>query len=305
MAKLVSVIMVTYNAEEWTKRSLAAISDAFAENPFEVVIVDNASTSLDKDALAEWAGDRSTVEFSTENLGFGRGCNRAVELAKGDVLLFLNPDAVMSTDCGDTLVDFLESDPSRGIVGGRIESPEGELDYGSCWGHQNLWSLACFATGISTAFPRSSLANPEGLGAWERDTPRDVGVVTGCLMMMRRDLFDRLGGFDPRFFMYGEDADLCWRAEQLGYRCSITPEARAVHAIGASSSRLVDKQVMLFRGKATLIRLRANVIGARLGMLLLMAGVLVRSIGETRGLSAETRAWTGLWRRRAEWMRGW
>ncbi|GAA3700109.1 glycosyltransferase family 2 protein [Gordonia hankookensis] len=301
----VSVIMITYNAAGWTQRSLAAVGAAFSERNYELIILDNASTSLDRDELTRWAGPRATVVFSDTNLGFGPGCNRAVERARGRYLLFLNPDAVMEPRCGDLLVRFLEEDPRRGIVGGRITAPDGELDYGSCWGHQTVYSLACFASGLSTVLPRNRVANPEGLGSWQRDSVRQVGVITGCLMLMTRQLFEDLGGFDERFFMYGEDADLCWRAGQLGYRPSITPDARAVHAIGASSASVVAKQVLLFRGKATLITKRSAGLRLRIELGLLQTGVFLRAVLDRRFGVRRSRGWNGLWQQRAEWRRGW
>ena len=301
----VSILMVTYNAADWTERALAAIADGVADHTYEIIVVDNHSTSLPQDTLLSWVDEQqSTVRFLDENIGFGRGMNYAAGLASGRHLLLLNPDAIVEPGAIDTLVNFLDAEPDRGIVGGRIFAPDGSLDYGSCFGRQNTWSLICFGAGLSALFPRSALFNPEGLGSWERDTVREVGVVTGCMLLADHRLWDELDGFDPQFFMYGEDADMCHRARGLGYRPSTTPDARAVHAIGQSSATTADKQVLLYRGKATLVRksykYRATTV---FGISMLRAGVRLRAAMER--YADRGNCWRELSERESEWIPGW
>ena len=123
----------------------------------------------------------------------------------------------------------------------------------------------------STAFKGSRLFDPEAIGGWKRDSVREVGVVTGCLLLAPRALWRELGGFDPRFFMYGEDADLSMRAWARGLRPAITPDAVITHEIGVSSASRPDKLVLLFRGKATLLRKHWSPPRRALGLALLRA----------------------------------
>src|SRR5204862_7187826 len=118
----------------------------------------------------------------------------------------------------------------------------GAVDPKSCWGAPTLWSLVCFASGLSTLFPRTRLFDPESLGRWPRDTEQEVDIVTGCLLLTRRNVWDELGGFDERFWVYGEDADFCLRAAGRGWRPAITPRATVVHVVGASSASEYDKK---------------------------------------------------------------
>ena len=185
----------------------------------------------------------------------------------------------------------------------------------SCWGRPTLWSLLCFATGLSAAFPRNARFNPEGLGPWARDTEREVDIVSGCLLLVRRPVWERLGGFDERFFMYGEDADLGIRARAAGYRSMITPDAEIVHLLGGSSPA-VDKEVMLFRGKVTLLKKLWSGPAASLSLGLLWSGVWLRAHAAAvvrrvvaQPAASETRTapgtWSALWSRRDEWRDGW
>ena len=165
----------------------------------------------------------------------------------------------------------------------------------------------CFASGLSTLMRASRYFNPESLGTWARDTVRDVGVVTGCLLACERSLWDRLGGFDERFFMYGEDTDLSLRAAELGYLPQITPAATITHVVGASSGSGGDKMAMIMRARVTLMYKHWTPLQRRLGVALLRAGVVLRASGSAAkarlrrpGSSA---MWPEVWRQRSRWTR--
>ena len=195
-----------------------------------------------------------------------------------------------------------------GVYGGRTLRPDGGLDPSSCWGAQTPWSALCFATGLSTAFPRHPLLDPESLGGWQRDTVRDVGVVTGCLLLVRRDTWEALGGFDERFFMYGEDADLAARARARGTRVAICPEATIVHVVGASSSGSAAKMSMVLRARATLMHKHWAAPARVFGLACLSCGVFVRAAASRLRSrvrpGAEPAQWEGVWRSRRQWLRG-
>lgn len=131
---------------------------------------------------------------------------------------------------------------------------------------------------------------------------RHVDVVSGGFMLMARETWTRLHGFDETFRIYGEDQDLCLRAAALGCRPSITPDAEIVHRFGASSANRADRDVLVLIGRATVIRLHLG--GWRgYGSFALAFGVALRAAGE-RVLRRPHR-WTSVWRRRAEWTGGW
>ena len=101
--------------------------------------------------------------------------------------------------------------------------------------------------------PNSALFNPEAFGGWDRSSVRNVDIVSGCFFLINRTLWDRLGGFDPAFFMYGEEADLCLRARKLGARPIVSPSATIVHYGGASTSSTLKQRMLLLKAKATLM----------------------------------------------------
>ena len=299
----VTVVVVSYNGDDWLDRCLGALLvDARPRASFEVLVVDNGSDAPTRAVLERWS-TQLRVHYSDQNLGFGRACNLAVSLSSAPAIVLLNPDAVVRPGCIDALVDALDRHPGAGIVGGRTVRPDGALEPSSCWGRPTLWSLLCFATGLSSALRGSTIFDPEALGGWARDTERHVDIVTGCLLATARTTWDLLGGFDERFFMYGEDADLSLRARQAGFRPMITPDAVAVHAVGASSDRKAHKNRLLMTGKATLSRTLWSGARLRVALGLLAAGVLARATGE-----AVMRVHSPAWRLLAAdmtWLRGW
>jgi hypothetical protein len=135
-------------------------------------------------------------------------------------------------------------------------------------------------------------------------------VVTGCLLAVSAETWQRLGGFDPRFFMYGEDTDLSIRAWKAGYRPVITPDAEVIHTIGASSSVPATRRVMIMRGKVTVFRKHWGAVGARTGVGLLATGVALRAgLGRlkrvvTGSVSADQEGWIGAWAQRSLWLEG-
>ena len=290
-AVTVSIVIVTYNSVEYIERCLDSIRACTERYSREILVLDNASAD-DTVARARRVGG-CRVLVSPTNLGFARGCNAAVQLARGRFVLLVNPDAVLFPDAIDAVVEFAGANPDAGPIGGRTVRPDGSVDPRSCWGRQTLWSTLCFATGLSTAFHNSRLFDPESLGSWPRDSVRDVGTVTGYFLLLRRDRWLRLGGMEPTFFMYGDDVDFSERARRLGFRPMITPAALSEHVAGASSVD-GDRSVMLLRGRLTLMTRQWSRPRAAAGHVLLRCGVLIRA-------AAGQRAWRTAWQRRAEW----
>ena len=136
---------------------------------------------------------------------------------------------------------------------------------------------------------------------------REVGVITGCFLLTKNDFWKQLGGFDERFFMYGEDTDLSLRCHRAGCRPIICPDAELIHAIGRSSSQPIHKAILLYTGKAEYIRRRWSGLSQALALALLAAGVRLRALGAhaSRVLGRSPASpWVDLWLRREEWLGG-
>lgn len=306
----VSMVIVAFRNRHDLPTCLASIAAACAksEEPYEVIVVDNASDDGTADVVEQ---DHPWVRLlrSDVNLGFGRAANLGARAARADLILHLNPDTELLPGSLEALLDLARRRPDAGLYGGRTVTPDGQLDPRSAWGRPTMWSLLCFGTGLSSIASGSRLFDPESLGGWKRDSEREVPVVTGCLLLARRSVWERLGGFDPRFFMYGEDADLSMRAWAAGYRPVISPDAVVVHALGGSSTTSATRWSMVLRGKSTLVRRHFTGGRRRIALSMLWTGVAARAalatIGRIVRRSLAEPHWPEVWSRRAEWLPGW
>lgn len=308
----VSVLVVSYNTRELTLAALSSLLDRTKSLRIEIIVVDNASRDGSAAAISE-AVPGARVIASADNLGFAGGNNLAAQHARGEYLLLLNPDTVVLDGAVDKLVAFARARPQAQIWGGRTLFADGSLNPSSCWARLDLWNLACRASGLTGVFADSEVFNGEAYGGWQRDRVREVDIVSGCLLLIRRELWQLLGGFEPAFFMYGEEADLCLRARRLGARPAITPDATIIHLGGASEATRAGKMVKLLAAKATLIDRHLAPGTRRLGRVLLAAwpltrwlafSVLARTTRKSRHSEA-AKVWREIWRRRGEWRRGW
>lgn len=248
-----SIIVVSYNTRRMTINCLDSIYAQTEDSDFELLVVDNASSDRSAEAIARHPR-RPRLLALDDNIGFARANNLAAGDAKGDFILLLNPDVIVNSGAIDALMAFAQTTPDAGIWGGRTLHADGSLNPSSCWGRMSPWNLLCRASGLTGLFAGSEVFNSEAYGGWQRDSIRQVDIVSGCFLLIRRDLWERLGGFDPLFFMYGEEADLCLRARALGAKPAITPQATIIHFGGASESTRKSKMVKLLSAKASLIK---------------------------------------------------
>lgn len=307
----VSIIIVSYNTRSMT---LAAIDSVVAETKdvsYEIIVVDNASTDGSAAAIAAHPAKPRLIALN-ENIGFGRANNLAAEEARGYFVLLLNSDTLVRDRAIDRLVAFARTNRRAMIWGGRTIFADGRLNPGSCWRQITPWNLACRIAGLTAAFPRSGLFNSEAYGGWDRGSVREVDIVSGCFLLIPRSIWLALGGFDPKFFMYGEDADLCLRARRLGARPMITPAATIVHYGGASERVPSDKLIKLLAAKASLIERHWPLPLRSAGQHLLSLLPLTRWIGYAvlarvnRSAAAEASAsmYKDVWDHRVRWQFG-
>lgn len=298
----VSVVIVNFNTRERTLECLRSLVDQSIEG-LDIVLVDNGSMDGSAEAVRA-ACPAVTVIEAHENLGFARGVNRGVAASTGEYVLLLNPDTTVLPGSLESLVRFAVEHPEHGVYGGRTLRPDGRLDPSSCWGAPTLWSLFCFATGLSTLLKGSGVFDPESLGRWQRDTVKEVAIVTGCLLLVRRDVWHGIGGMDELFFLYGEDAEFSLRAARLGHRPVIVPSATIIHDVGTSTASGGRKLCMVMAGKVTLARRQRGAIAARIAVAMLLVGTALRAALENLPRARGRSTWSTAWSRRDDWRCG-
>lgn len=226
--KPLTAVIVTYQSASTIAGALSALRRGHDAGLLDAVIVDNNSSDATQDILereANWAH----VLFTGKNNGFGRGCNLGSAHVSNPYTIFINPDAVVEPEAIRTMLDFMEQNPMVGIVGPAIV--EGEAD--AIGELQVTGERPTPASMLRAALPRS----PSGSRPIEPGSlPFRTEWVCGAVLMIRTELLRRLHGFDPRFFLYWEEMDLCLRAEELGFETWAVGTAVAHHVGGASSS---------------------------------------------------------------------
>lgn len=248
----VSILMVSYNTKALTCAALTSVAAQTKEVNYEVLVVDNASTDGSAEALKNHPAVSRLIALD-ENIGFARANNLASEYAQGRYVLLLNSDTVVLDQAIDRLVGFANQNKEALIWGGRTVFSDGTLNPTSVWRHMTPWTLFCRICGLSALFPNSDVFNRETFGDWQRDCERDVDIVSGCFFLIPTTVWTSLGGFDPIYFMYGEEADLCRRAQNIGAKPRMTPDAEIIHYGGASETTRPGKYNKLFAGLATLM----------------------------------------------------
>jgi len=307
---LLSILVISYNTCDLTLKALDSVfSVDCAHTPFEVIVLDNNSIDNSPEKIYNAFQGRVHLIANKENIGFAEGNNEAAKVATGEYLLLLNPDTLILDQAIDKLLSFAKDKSEAKIWGGKTCFADGRLNPSSCWQRQTLWSLFSQVIGFSSLFRKTNLFNPEGIGGWDREGTRTVDIVSGCFLLIKRDFWEEMGGFNPDFFMYGEEADLCLRAKKEGARPMVTSDATIVHYGGASERILSDKLVRLVKAKVLLIRRHFSPVTVPLGVAMLAGWPLSRylihglltSLGKKKSEESK-KVWGAVWRRRKEWL---
>jgi GT2 family glycosyltransferase len=230
---MVSMVIVSWNARDYLLRCLASLERYGDGLIAEVIVVDNASAD-DSVACVRAAFPAVTIVEPGENLGFARGNNLGLRLARGKYLCLLNSDAELLPGCLSTLVAHLEANPRVGLIGPRVEGADGTAQ-DRPRGFPTLWNMFCFAAGLDALCPRSRWLGGYLRRAWPIDRIMPAEVLSGCFWLARRTAVDEVGGLDESYFMYGEDIDWCRSFHERDWEVVFHPQARAIHHGGKSS----------------------------------------------------------------------
>ena len=225
---MVSIIIVNYNTSHLLLHCVDSIEKHVKGVDYEIIVADNDSS--EEQLLLLRNDKRFTLLELDENIGFGKANNAAAQIAKGDYLLLLNPDTVLLNDAVTLLFRYLNSHPKVGICGGNLYDSDLQPTHSFHRLFPSFLSEMDFALG--QVYRKICFG---GNAQFNSSThPLEVAMITGADLMIRHDIWNELKGFDPHFFMYGEDADLCKRCKQLGYGVVAIPDAHIQHLEGKS-----------------------------------------------------------------------
>jgi hypothetical protein len=231
-----SIIIVNYNVKEFLQNLLHSLQKAVQNISHEIIIVDNASDDGSVEFIREKFPHVQLISNQT-NLGFSKANNAALKIAKGKYFLLINPDTIVSEDTISTMIKFFEDHSDAGLAGCKILNPDGSLQLACRRSFPGPWTSFCKVTGLSTLFPKSKLFAKYNLTYLDENETFEVDAISGSFMMMKKEVYEKVGGFDEQFFMYGEDLDLCYRIQQNGYKVYYYPGTQIIHYKGESTKR--------------------------------------------------------------------
>lgn len=251
MPPAVTAIVVNFNAGAELRACLESIEAAMQDRPWEAIVVDNASTD-GSDAIAAGFAPQVRLLRNPANVGFGRAVNQGLAIAQAPLVLIINPDCRLSPGAIEPMRTALDAHPSCAIVGPRILDPDGG-EQGSARGDPDM------LTGV---FGRRSALRRllPGLGVSRRNVVHvdhpgaavAVDWVSGACMLARAAALKSVGGFDERYFLYWEDADLCRRLRAAGHETRYVQDAVAIHTVGQSSRTARAASIRAFHQSAYL-----------------------------------------------------
>jgi GT2 family glycosyltransferase len=270
-----SIVIVNWRSVEFLRACLASVERETTTVNYEVIVVDNASGDGCSEMLA---AEFPKVVFvqSEVNLGFSGANNLGVRYARGRVLLFLNPDTEILDGAIDVLYREVANLSAAGVAGCRLLNSDGTVQTSAIQSFPTILNQLLNAELLRRCFPNSALW---GNAALFQTGPRPVIVdsVSGACMMVRRDVFDRVGGFSSDYFMYAEDSDLCFKTRAAGHPNYYVGSARIVHHGGGSSQRAASdfSHVMMRESIARfLCKFRGRAYGAAYRLTLSAAALL-------------------------------
>jgi hypothetical protein len=253
----VSVIVVNWNTREYLRSCLASLRRETRDVSFETFVVDNASADGSADMVRAEFPDVVLVA-NAENRGFAAANNQALELARGRYVLLLNPDTTVLDGAVGRTVRIADADPSIGVLGCQVLLREGEVQ-ATCFRFPTVLGQFLQQFWLDRLLPFRVLGGDPAMRAWDRKSARDVDVVSGMFMLVRREALGDVGAMDEAYFVYAEETDWCLRFRRKGWRCAFTPEARIVHHDGGGKATFqVRPRMYVQLQKSLLVYFRKN-----------------------------------------------
>lgn len=229
----ISVIIVNYNVKEYLQNCLVSLGASQVDGHIEIIVVDNHSFDGSVDMVQSQFPQVEVVKNRT-NLGFAKAVNQGFEVSSGRYILILNPDTIVQEDTLRVLTEYMDDHSRVGICGPRILNADGTLQISCKRSFPTPGVALPKVLGLSKLFPRSRWAGRYNLTYLNSDEVHQVEAVSGSCMFVRRQIFEQIGLFDDRFFMFGEDLDFCYRTIQSGYEVHYVPLTQIVHYKGES-----------------------------------------------------------------------
>lgn len=242
----VSIIIINYNTEELILECIKSIINQTHNITYEIIVVDNNSTIV---PIYLKSNKQIKLIPLSKNIGFGKACNAGALEASGEYLFFLNPDTILINNAVKTIYDCISNDKNIGICGGNLLSND----------LMPIHSFSRIAPGIKQELILLFKLNSLNKQYNKSNRILDVEYITGADLMIKKQLFFNVGGFDSEFFMYYEDTYLCYRIKKMGFRVVNTPLSRIIHLEGKSFKVNEKREELSYESRMLYLRKRYNI----------------------------------------------
>ncbi|MCR5260808.1 MAG: glycosyltransferase family 2 protein [Candidatus Gastranaerophilales bacterium] len=245
----VSVIIVNWNSGKYLQETIESLFEKNTDLTYETIIVDNCSNKDEESYLyleEVLKYDNVTVIKSEENLGFSKANNVGMETAKGRNFLILNPDIIFKDNCLKTLCDYLDNNDKAGMTGPKILNINNEFQQNCIKGRPYPKDTLFHIIGLAKAFPNKEYFNGYAMHHIDKTKIQECWALSGCCMMVKRELYDKIGGIDEQFFMYQEETDWGIRCKDAGYSVVYNPNSTVIHYGGVTTKKVKIKSIWIF-----------------------------------------------------------
>lgn len=259
MAIDLSIIVVNWNTRDILWDCLKSVYEQTKDISFEVIVIDNASSD-DSVKMVKSEYPQVVLIENNVNRGFAAANNQGMQVAKGRYVLLLNSDTIVLDSAIQKTLAFATQHPEAAVVGCKVLNPNRSLQP-TCFMFPSLLNLFLSSTYLYKLFPHNRFFGREQMTWWARDDVREVEVVTGCFMLVRKEAIVQVGMMDESFFMYAEETDWCYHFKKADWKLLFTPDSQIIHLGGQSSKTVRPKMIIQLRiGILQFIRKHHNVL---------------------------------------------
>ncbi|HEX9912785.1 MAG TPA: glycosyltransferase family 2 protein [candidate division Zixibacteria bacterium] len=239
---LLSIIIVTWNSEEFIKSCLESVFNSKVSSDFETIVIDNASRDRTVKTIQEFFPQVKLIS-NHKNSGYARGNNQGIEIARGKYILLLNPDVEMKENCLQLMLDFIEKHTDIDGLGPQLLNLNGTIQP-SCREFPDFSILLWEISGLSFLFSKSKIFGRWRMGYFDFQSSREIDQPMGSCLLLRRKTLENAGVLDENFPIFFNDVDLCYRIKKDGGKLYFYPEAKAFHYKGGSTEKVKPKMIL-------------------------------------------------------------
>ena len=282
------VLVVNYNTQALLEPMFSALRQSHITNELRFLLVDNASVDNSLEQIATVCPEAVLIA-NDHNVGFGRANNQLVEHLASRYALLLNTDAFVATETLSKTLEYMEANPACGVLGVRLVGREGDLQP-SCRYFPTPLNVFVARTGLTRLFPWVKMVDDM---TWDHSSVRECDWLPGCYYLIRREVIDQVGLFDPRYFLYYEEVDHCKRVKNAGWKVVYYPHTTVVHIGGESAKSVgelnatsrqisnlqIESELLYFRKHHGLTGLTSHMLLVSLGDLILALKALLKGRG--------------------------